>query len=61
MDPSVYNSIVARAHLRSIRMTTSHFDMKPEAPDLDPGRSVALPASRFSAMANRLQMVCVFT
>lgn len=36
MDPSVYNSIVARAHLRSIRMTTSHFDMKPEALDLDP-------------------------
>ena len=36
MDPSVYNSLVARAHLRSIRMTTSEFDMKPEALDLDP-------------------------
>jgi hypothetical protein len=36
IDPQTYNSIVARAHLRSIRMTASHFDMKPEALDLDP-------------------------
>jgi preprotein translocase subunit SecB len=36
MDPVVYNSIVARAHLRSIRMTKSQFEMKPEALDIDP-------------------------
>lgn len=36
MDPQTYNSLVARAHLRTIRMTASKFDMKPEALDLDP-------------------------
>ena len=36
MDPNTYNSLVSRAHLRSIRMTASRFDMKPEALDLDP-------------------------
>jgi hypothetical protein len=36
MDPQTYNNLVARAHLRSIRMTTSKFDMKPEALELDP-------------------------
>ncbi|RSU55158.1 hypothetical protein DAH56_20625 [Sphingomonas koreensis] len=36
MDAQTYNSIVARANLRSIRLTTNRFDMKPEALDLDP-------------------------
>ncbi len=36
MDPQTYNSLVARANLRSIRMTVSKFEMKPEALDLDP-------------------------
>jgi hypothetical protein len=36
IDPQVYNSIVARAHLRSIRLTASKFEMKPEALGLDP-------------------------
>lgn len=36
MDPGVYNSIVARAQLRSIRMTSSQFDIKPEALNLNP-------------------------
>lgn len=36
MDPQTYNNLVARAHLRSIRMTSSKFDMKPEALELDP-------------------------
>jgi hypothetical protein len=36
MDPKVYNNLVARAHLRSIRLTGSKFEMKPEALDLDP-------------------------
>lgn len=36
MDPHTYNSIVARAHLRTIRLTASRFEMKPEALDLDP-------------------------
>lgn len=36
MDPTTYNSLVSRAHLRSIRLTASRFDMKPEALDLDP-------------------------
>ena len=36
MDPQTYNSLVSRAHLRTIRMTTSKFEMKPEALDLDP-------------------------
>lgn len=36
MDAQTYNNFVARAHLRSIRLTTSRFDMKPEALDLDP-------------------------
>jgi preprotein translocase subunit SecB len=36
MDPLTYNNLVSRAHLRSIRLTSSRFDMKPEALDLDP-------------------------
>ncbi|MDM7927557.1 MAG: hypothetical protein QUV12_02670 [Blastomonas fulva] len=36
MDPQTYNGLVARAHLRGIRMTSSKFDMKPEALELDP-------------------------
>jgi len=36
MDPQTYNSIVARAHLRNIRLTASRFEIKPEALDLDP-------------------------
>ncbi|WP_395612213.1 hypothetical protein [Allosphingosinicella sp.] len=36
MDPATYNNLVSRAHLRSIRLTSSRFDMKPEALDLDP-------------------------
>lgn len=36
MDPSTYNNLVSRAHLRSIRLTASRFDLKPEALDLDP-------------------------
>lgn len=36
MDPQVYNSLVARAHLRSIRLTANKFEMKPEALGIDP-------------------------
>lgn len=36
MDPKVYNSLVSRARLRSIRLTGSRFELKPEGLDLDP-------------------------
>lgn len=36
MDAAVYNELVSRAHLRSIRLTGSKFDLKPEGILLDP-------------------------
>jgi hypothetical protein len=36
MDPGVYNSLVGRARLRSIRLTESRFELKPEGLNLDP-------------------------
>lgn len=36
MDALVYNDLVSRAHLRSIRLTGTKFDLKPEGLGLDP-------------------------
>lgn len=36
IDAKVYNELVARAHLRNIRLTGNRFDLRPEALQLDP-------------------------
>lgn len=64
-DATVYNNLVARAHLRTIRLTTSKFELKPEALGLDPdawrnGISAALVQSFFEAESGSLYGVFAF-
>lgn len=65
MDPQTYNSLVTRAHLSNIRMTSSKFDMKPEALGLDPDAwqnnvSAGLIESFFESETGRLYGVFGF-
>ena len=64
-DATVYNNLVSRAHLRTIRLTTSKFELKPEALGLDPdgwrnGLSAALAQSFLEAESGSLYGIFVF-
>ena len=64
-DATVYNNLVSRAHLRTIRLTTSKFELKPEALGLDPdgwrnGISAALAHSFLEAESGSLYGIFAF-
>ncbi|WP_458732945.1 hypothetical protein [Sphingobium xenophagum] len=64
-DATVYNNLVARAHLRTIRLTASKFELKPEALGLDPdgwrnGISAALAHSFYEPESGSLYGIFSF-
>lgn len=64
-NATVYNNLVARAHLRTIRLTASRFDLKPEALGLDPdswrnGISAALAHSFYEPESGSLYGIFSF-
>ena len=64
-DATVYNNLVSRAHLRTIRLTSSKFELKPEALGLDPdgwrnGISAALAHSFLESESGSLYGIFAF-